>query len=489
MQADRRLLRGATVAAVLVLGVLVMPSTSSALEPDVVKDGGFEAAEREGSVLQSPEWVATDSVYDSPLCSSSTCSNIDGARTGDVWAWFGGSSVAGHTASLTQTISIPDGSGITLDYWYWRKVQTSPYDASLVASIDGVPVQTHTESAVVDSDWVHASVDISAYADGQTHELSFSYANPDGGSSSIYLDDVSVTLPARAATPVITSPDPLEGHHSSDPTVTLAGTSDPGTTVEIYEHDNSCTGTPVASGTAEEFAAGIEVTVPHLEGINLLTARTVKPGFLSSHCGSEIVLYTHDSIAPEPPGELTVSPSSPGVSTSPVIRGGLLSEAATVRLFTAADCSGGPVATATDNDFDSDGFTVNVAEGSTTTWHLDAVDRAGNVSDCSTESVTYTQRDQAPVPPTPGTSFSKTPAKKVVTTKRKAKVTFTFTSTLVGSTFTCSVDGSPAKPCTSPLSFKAKLGKHVVKVSAVKAGKVDPTPATYTFKVKKKKKY
>ena len=48
----------------------------------------------------------------------------------------------------------------------------------------------------------------------------------------------------------------------------------------------------------------------------------------------------------------------------------------------------------------------------------------------------------------------------------------------------------PARICSSP--FKAKFkkrGKHTVVVGAVDTvGNVDPTPATYTWKIKKKKR-
>lgn len=77
--------------------------------------------------------------------------------------------------------------------------------------------------------------------------------------------------------------------------------------------------------------------------------------------------------------------------------------------------------------------------------------------------------------------------KKVRTKKKKAKVTFAFTSSTAGG-FECSLDGKVFTACASPLTFKAKLGKHVFRVRAVTtAGVPDPTPATYTFKVKRKR--
>ncbi|WP_460710171.1 choice-of-anchor Q domain-containing protein [Nocardioides dilutus] len=90
------------------------------------------------------------------------------------------------------------------------------------------------------------------------------------------------------------------------------------------------------------------------------------------------------------------------------------------------------------------------------------------------------QRPPAPLDSTaPQTTFTKTPAKRVTT----RKVKFKFTSDEAGVTFQCKKDAKAYKPCTSPLRWKVKLGKHVLRVRAVDAaGNVDPTPARYRFK-------
>ena len=69
----------------------------------------------------------------------------------------------------------------------------------------------------------------------------------------------------------------------------------------------------------------------------------------------------------------------------------------------------------------------------------------------------------------------------------RKKATFTFSSTLAGASFECSLDGKAFAPCTSPAKYKKqKLGKHTFSVRAVVAGTRDATPATYKWKVKKK---
>ena len=86
----------------------------------------------------------------------------------------------------------------------------------------------------------------------------------------------------------------------------------------------------------------------------------------------------------------------------------------------------------------------------------------------------------------PDTTFSHTP--KAKTRKRKAKFTFTATE---AATFSCVVDKKAAVPCASPFKVKLKrCGKHNVAVVARDAvGNFDPTPATYTWKIKKKKRH
>jgi hypothetical protein len=96
---------------------------------------------------------------------------------------------------------------------------------------------------------------------------------------------------------------------------------------------------------------------------------------------------------------------------------------------------------------------------------------------CPTSDLTHGSCDNVI---TPDTSFSKKPAKHG--TKRKIKATFT--STVAGSTFECSIDQRAFKPCTSPYTKKVGYGKHILKVQAVgPAGLVDPSPATCKFRV------
>jgi hypothetical protein len=84
----------------------------------------------------------------------------------------------------------------------------------------------------------------------------------------------------------------------------------------------------------------------------------------------------------------------------------------------------------------------------------------------------------------PDTTITKAP--KSPTTKTTAK--FKFISDEANSTFRCSIDKKPYKPCKSPKKYKhLKPGKHKLKVAAIDpADNVDPTPAKAKVKVLEK---
>jgi hypothetical protein len=77
-------------------------------------------------------------------------------------------------------------------------------------------------------------------------------------------------------------------------------------------------------------------------------------------------------------------------------------------------------------------------------------------------------------------------------TSKKKTATFSFSGTdaRAVASFQCKLDTGSFEPCTSPKTYSGlKKGSHTVSVRAVdSAGNVDPTPATRTWKVKKKRK-
>jgi hypothetical protein len=278
------------------------------------------------------------------------------------------------------------------------------------------------------------------------------------------------------AAPTVTGTDPPSPGTTTTPKV--IGTAEAGTTVKIYT-TSDCTGTVAASGSAASFASpGLTVTVT--PGSTTTFHATASNANGPSACSSTSATYTQL----DPPTVPTVTgtdPASPNASTTPKVKG-TASAGSTVSIYTTADCSGSAAATGSAASFASPGIAVTVAAGSTTTFHATAANAVGT-SACSSTSATYTQQS----PPAPDTILTKVPKKVVKTTKRKAKVSFEFTSTIGGSTFACSIDGQAFVACTSGVTYKLGPGKHTFAVRATAAGVTDPTPATYDFRIKRKR--
>lgn len=85
----------------------------------------------------------------------------------------------------------------------------------------------------------------------------------------------------------------------------------------------------------------------------------------------------------------------------------------------------------------------------------------------------------------PDTEITKSPARK----SKKRKARFAFAASAANASFECSLDGGEFEPCTSPLKFKVSKGKHVFEVHAIDpAGRVDPTPASFDWRVKRRER-
>jgi streptogramin lyase len=101
-------------------------------------------------------------------------------------------------------------------------------------------------------------------------------------------------------------------------------------------------------------------------------------------------------------------------------------------------------------------------------------------------------------PPEPTTTLVKTPKRKLVARDRRngrpgrASAKFAFTSNRPAATFECSLRPRGKNPrfksCESPAKYRLKPGRYEFQVRAVLAGQRDRTPATYGFKVVRKRR-
>jgi hypothetical protein len=86
--------------------------------------------------------------------------------------------------------------------------------------------------------------------------------------------------------------------------------------------------------------------------------------------------------------------------------------------------------------------------------------------------------------PAPDTTITAGPMAKT----KKKRATFTFTASVAGASFQCSLDGAAFAACTSPVTVTVKKGKHSFAVRSTAKGQTDQSPANFNWKVKKKKK-
>jgi hypothetical protein len=165
-----------------------------------IQDPSFEETTEDAGV--NPEWESLDG---NPDADGGTTfyseENFDiPTHSGGFAAWFGGWGGGVETQHFAQSVPLPDGGPLYLNYW--RFVVDGPdVPSNLVVSVDGVAVQTTDLSTQLDDDYVLQSIDISAYADGGSHVIRFEYHYDDTGSTDgdTLIDDVTID---RTPTPI-----------------------------------------------------------------------------------------------------------------------------------------------------------------------------------------------------------------------------------------------------------------------------------------------
>ena len=469
-----RLAGFALVSTGLVFGQLAYAPSANAVE--ILLDGGFEAAVVNGDgVLDSPNWTEEDTEFGSPLCNAALCGTgggTAGPHGGSIWAWFGGAATAGHSGSLEQTLTITSGTK-ALSYWFRNGSVAAPFDATLSVEVDGTPVKTHTETAAPQAAYTQQLADISAFADGNSHVVSFNYLNGGAGLTNITVDDVSIetTLnPATTATPTVTGTTPVSP--AASPTPNVHGTAEAGSTVTIYGN-SACTGPALGSGTAAAFAgAGIPATVA-LGSTTTFYAQASNANQFDSACSTTSTTYVNNAPTTATPTVTTTDPASPASSTTPKVKG-TTEAGSTVTLFGNSTCTGTALGTGSEADFEGAGITASVPNNATTTIYAQAT-KAGQVdSACSTTFATYTNDSTVP-----NTTITSPTASAVV---KSLTVPVTFTSSEANSTFTCKLDGGAFAPCTSGASLTVSAGQHTLSVAAKDSvGNTDLSPASVTF--------
>jgi hypothetical protein len=207
-------------------------------------------------------------------------------------------------------------------------------------------------------------------------------------SSVTYVEDS-----AAPAKPLVTSTTPASPANNNSPKVIGSGES--GSKIKLYS-DASCTtqvATVPATPTAADFAAGLTVSVAN-DTSTTFYATATDAALNPSDCSTTSVTYVEDSTAPGAPTVSSLSPASPANENNPEVIG-TAEAGSTVTLFKGPACST-EVATGSATTFGSTGLTANVADNTTTSFFAKAADASGNVSSCSSTSVTYIEDSANP---------------------------------------------------------------------------------------------
>ena len=179
------------IACATLLALVSTPPSVGAAGTELIVDGGFEAGPLGGA------WTESSDAYGTPVCEETFfCVEQPGSgpRTGDHWAWFGGT--ASETAVVAQDVTIPAGEAL-LSFWIEVPECSDLSPGTFSAEIDGAPVFTTDDDdpACGVLGYTAKAMDLSDYADGGIHNIAFTGTFPPGADdewTSFYLDDVSL---------------------------------------------------------------------------------------------------------------------------------------------------------------------------------------------------------------------------------------------------------------------------------------------------------
>lgn len=141
-------------------------------DQNMIADGGFEGGP------QGAAWAQSSTNFGTPLCDG-TCSNSPdlGPGAGTYWAWFGGAPAA-EVASVGQSVTIPVGA-TTLEFLFSIPTCDGFGIDTFDVTIDGQEVFAVDDQnpACGNTNYQLVSIDISAFADGGTHNLVMTGSN------------------------------------------------------------------------------------------------------------------------------------------------------------------------------------------------------------------------------------------------------------------------------------------------------------------------
>jgi parallel beta-helix repeat protein len=207
--------------------------------PNLIVDSSFEAG------TPWPAWtVQTSTNFGTPLCDTAACGTGGPATpyAGTHWAWFGGA--PGETATLGQTVSITAGGQAMLSFEMRIGAMSFPLTDVLNVRVDGTIVQSYPEPGSPEAAYRLRTIDLSALADGGSHNILFEYIGSTTGSSTYAVDNITLTNTFGCSTP---TPSPTV---TATATPTATATIFPTATPSASDCGFNCTPAPPPTATA-----------------------------------------------------------------------------------------------------------------------------------------------------------------------------------------------------------------------------------------------
>ncbi|MEM1055340.1 MAG: hypothetical protein AAGI52_07425 [Bacteroidota bacterium] len=174
----------------LLLFVCLLAAPAALAQQDLIVNGTFESHETDRG------WqVATSSGAD-PLCTAPLCERP--ARTGAGYAFLGGLGIT-NRMSVSQTVTIPANAASTLLTYALQLDAEGDGTGSFTLRVDGIALVTYSSGdAASFPTYRGQSADLSAFADGQPHTITFEVTEGEGTQPGArfgaLLDDVSLVV-------------------------------------------------------------------------------------------------------------------------------------------------------------------------------------------------------------------------------------------------------------------------------------------------------
>jgi alpha-tubulin suppressor-like RCC1 family protein len=239
-------------------------------------------------------------------------------------------------------------------------------------------------------------VNTGVIADNTTTQFSATATDAAGNVSPCSASVSYIEDSAAPNVPTISSTSPASPANANNPTVN--GTAEAGSTVALYTMAG-CAGTSIASGTA---GVGGAFAIPISVGDNTTTplfAKAIDAASNASSCTSAAFNYIEDSAPPGVPMLTMVVPAGPANNNNPVVSGTTSESGATIHLYGTAQCNGTVLGTGTSGSGGAFAVTATVVNDTSTVFYANATDSAGNISGCSTTSLSYVEDSTPPSDP------------------------------------------------------------------------------------------